>query len=255
MFEQTVICTSTTPPYLTGNTFTEDHYQSVIVIVPTGTKATYQAADYWKNFANIVEPSEPDEPKKYVGYIWQEYTTTNGELYEANETGKTLTIAPSAETPGKVNIGYPVFKMAGSNEKLNGFDVNGVSKYEKSDGTIYYALTEPKRMQIRGRTSILLCDVTLVGVQPSPISMPVLKLILTGVRTQFEDVIWFGYGPDLERIKTRFEGVDDIITEVEPIGQQTIDNGQQNIYNLAGQRLNKMQKGINIINGKKVLIK
>ena len=27
------------------------------------------------------------------------------------------------------------------------------------------------------------------------------------------------------------------------------------IYNLAGQRLNKMQKGINIINGKKVLVK
>ena len=38
---------------------------------------------------------------------------------------------------------------------------------------------------------------------------------------------------------------------------QTIDNGQQTtdaaIYNLAGQRICKMQKGINIINGKKVL--
>ena len=38
---------------------------------------------------------------------------------------------------------------------------------------------------------------------------------------------------------------------------QTIDNGQQTtvgaIYNLAGQRLQKVQKGINIINGIKVL--
>ena len=38
---------------------------------------------------------------------------------------------------------------------------------------------------------------------------------------------------------------------------QTIENGQQEaeaaIYNLAGQRLNKMQRGINIINGKKIL--
>ena len=38
---------------------------------------------------------------------------------------------------------------------------------------------------------------------------------------------------------------------------QTIDNGQQTtvgaIYNVAGQRLQKMQKGINIVNGKKVL--
>ena len=29
----------------------------------------------------------------------------------------------------------------------------------------------------------------------------------------------------------------------------------ENIYNLAGQRLNRMQKGINIVNGKKILFK
>ena len=38
---------------------------------------------------------------------------------------------------------------------------------------------------------------------------------------------------------------------------QTIDNGQQttdaSIFNLAGQRISKMQKGINIVNGKKIL--
>ena len=37
------------------------------------------------------------------------------------------------------------------------------------------------------------------------------------------------------------------------IGQQTTDNKQQTIYNVAGQRLSKMQHGINIINGRKVL--
>ena len=41
-------------------------------------------------------------------------------------------------------------------------------------------------------------------------------------------------------------------------GIETVDNRQQTtnnspIYNLAGQRLNKMQKGINIVNGKKIL--
>ena len=30
---------------------------------------------------------------------------------------------------------------------------------------------------------------------------------------------------------------------------------QTGIYNLAGQRLEKLQKGINIVNGKKVLVK
>ena len=47
---------------------------------------------------------------------------------------------------------------------------------------------------------------------------------------------------------------DGIYTGIETIDnrQQTTDNGQA-IYNLSGQRLNKMQKGINIMNGKKVL--
>ena len=45
---------------------------------------------------------------------------------------------------------------------------------------------------------------------------------------------------------------DDDATGIEAIenGQLTIDDA---IYNLAGQRLNKMQKGINIVNGKKIL--
>ena len=34
--------------------------------------------------------------------------------------------------------------------------------------------------------------------------------------------------------------------------QWSMVNGQS-IYNLAGQRMNKMQKGVNIINGKKIL--
>ena len=49
--------------------------------------------------------------------------------------------------------------------------------------------------------------------------------------------------------------IEDVITGVEQIGQPTTDNGQQSIYNLAGQRLNKMQKGINIVGGKKVMVK
>jgi len=33
----------------------------------------------------------------------------------------------------------------------------------------------------------------------------------------------------------------------------TIDNGE--IFNLAGQKMNRLQKGINIVNGRKVLVK
>ncbi|MBO4550276.1 MAG: hypothetical protein J5733_06050, partial [Bacteroidaceae bacterium] len=50
-----------------------------------------------------------------------------------------------------------------------------------------------------------------------------------------------------------------MIVEPNPTAIKTIDNGQRStdnrIYNLAGQRLQKEQKGINIINGKKVFVK
>ena len=48
-------------------------------------------------------------------------------------------------------------------------------------------------------------------------------------------------------------GGEEIVTGINEVnGQCSMVNGQS-IYNLAGQRLNKMQKGINIVQGKKVL--
>ncbi len=45
--------------------------------------------------------------------------------------------------------------------------------------------------------------------------------------------------------------IDDIETSIEEINGDAMENGL--IYNLAGQRIQKMQKGINIVNGKKIL--
>ena len=43
-----------------------------------------------------------------------------------------------------------------------------------------------------------------------------------------------------------------------PVGVKDVERSlttDQSIYNLAGQRLSKLQKGINIVNSKKVLVK
>jgi flagellin-like hook-associated protein FlgL len=45
--------------------------------------------------------------------------------------------------------------------------------------------------------------------------------------------------------------IDDIETAISEINGIEAENGT--IYNLAGQRINKMQKGINIVNGKKIM--
>jgi hypothetical protein len=49
----------------------------------------------------------------------------------------------------------------------------------------------------------------------------------------------------------------DIVTNLSPNAQWSMVDGQCNdtIYNLTGQRVNKIQKGINIINGKKLIVK
>ena len=54
-------------------------------------------------------------------------------------------------------------------------------------------------------------------------------------------------------VKVGFIFEDDVIDGINEVnGEWSMVNGQS-IYNLAGQRLQKMQKGINIVNGKKIL--
>ena len=52
--------------------------------------------------------------------------------------------------------------------------------------------------------------------------------------------------------RIRIMPVEDVITGVSPLGETEEESA---IYNLAGQRLNKMQKGINIVGGKKIIRK
>lgn len=56
---------------------------------------------------------------------------------------------------------------------------------------------------------------------------------------------------DVKGLRFRFDDADGISTVQ---GSEFMVNDSE-IYNLAGQRLNKLQKGVNIVNGKKVLVK
>ncbi len=57
---------------------------------------------------------------------------------------------------------------------------------------------------------------------------------------------------DVKELKFRFDDADGILSIDK--GLLTKDNDKV-IYNLAGQRINKLQRGVNIVNGKKVIIK
>ena len=62
---------------------------------------------------------------------------------------------------------------------------------------------------------------------------------------------YFQLAEGMKRIKGFVLNLDDDATGIIGIGQSTEDT----IYNVAGQRLNKVQKGVNIVNGKKFMVK
>ena len=53
--------------------------------------------------------------------------------------------------------------------------------------------------------------------------------------------------------KTLVVGSNDLIDAIESVDSNT--TGSQKIFNLQGVQLNKAQKGVNIINGRKVMVK
>ena len=52
---------NTTPPSISEGTFSEETMQTATLYVPIGCKETYEAAEYWSSFANIVEKDMSDD--------------------------------------------------------------------------------------------------------------------------------------------------------------------------------------------------
>ena len=69
----------------------------------------------------------------------------------------------------------------------------------------------------------------------------------------FRGYITVSSGGNVKALDFTFE--DDDATAIEMVNSQWSMVNDQPIYNVAGQRISKMQKGINIVNGKKVMVK
>lgn len=71
------------------------------------------------------------------------------------------------------------------------------------------------------------------------------QVIVYGKLTNYSGTYEFTQGNYIYSLNGKTSGISSI----------TADNAEKVIYNLNGQRLQKMQKGINIVNGKKVIVK
>ncbi len=236
-----------TPLTINENTFYQRHYISLYV--PSGCKAIYEAAEYWKDFKEIIEINTIN--------VGNSGFTTFSSLYALNFSGvasikayvasdfdsttNTLTLTKVTEVPageglyimgaeGSYKIPRTTTDVTYSNllkgvtkattiyptdgDKTNFILANG------THGVGFYTLSTSGELAA-GKAYLQLPTASVTGVKA-------LKVILD-------------------------DESDDDATSIKTLSNSPLKD--ENIFNLAGQRLNKAQKGINIINGKKVFIK
>ena len=193
-----------------------------------------------------VESSEAPLPATYVynaGTGMLEETTT----YAPGEIIPRGTAVVVKGTPGCVYRFYVASPTAGNPKPHDGSDLKGTDEAEMTTGgTYYYALSLNPKNEVNSvgfywmNWSYIEEDGKSIVVGGKPFTNGAHKAYLA-----------LDEQPAGHEIKNHFL-FNEISSGVENVEQE---EGVKTIYNLAGQRLTKMQKGINIVNGKKVLVK
>ena len=222
---------------------------SATLYVPNGTKSAYESTAYWSQFGTVVEiPSVNIGSTGYATYCSPVAMNFSEEddikAYIAsgfNPTTGTLVLTRVTEVPageglyivgneGSYNVPVTITDMVYSNllkgvtkattiYPTDGDNTNFILA-NGSHGVGFYTLSTSGELAA-GKAYLQLPTASVTGVKA-------LKVILD-------------------------DESDDDATSIKTLSNSPLKD--ENIFNLAGQRLNKAQKGINIINGKKVFIK
>ena len=191
-----------------------------------------------------VESSEAPVPATYVysdGVLNETTTYAPGEIIPRG------TAVVVKGTPGCVYRFYVASAEAGNPKPHNGSDLRGTDKAEMTTGgTYYYALSLNPKNEVN--------SVGFYWMNWSYIEEDGKSIVVGGkpfINGAHKAYLALDEQPAGHEIKNHVL-FNEISSGVESVEQE---EGVKTIYNLAGQRLTKMQKGINIVNGKKVLVK
>ncbi len=148
-------CYATTPPKIDSNTFTGKQKLFATLNIPEGCAAAYRAAEYWKDFVNIVENGKPTEPAKkcemptisYVAGKLKFSCNTEGAEYHYTLTDSDVK-SDAAYSDGTVNLDacYKITAYA---------TADGCMQSEKATATLYWInanleTTNINKVQSRG---------------------------------------------------------------------------------------------------------
>ena len=223
-----VLVKGSVPPTLQTNskynTFSQQTYQHATLYVPYGTWEDYAFSDYdWYNFNNIRETAmSEDEVSEQSAYTLMDAGTFAYSVYDpVNDCIGTINSAGSINEDNP-NHSWQMMEAGGLHYLYN----IGAKKYAKREGN-----------------SLSLCD------EPTPIDVADGDngLILAGETSKQWALV------SNERLSASQAAIDQV-TGINAIDHSPL-NIDHSIYNMSGQRLSKLQKGLNIVGGRKVLMK
>ncbi|MBO5888215.1 MAG: leucine-rich repeat domain-containing protein [Bacteroidaceae bacterium] len=243
-----VFCYAENVPRTNSYAFNGSSISSATLHVPYGCKAVYEAASPWNQFGNIVEmPS----------------------VIEIGETGFATYCSTNALDFSEV-MDIKAYIVSGFNQETGTLVLTRVTEVPAGEG-LYIAGT-PGRHEIPQTETTMFYSNLLKGVTEPTIISPTdgnytnyilsngsygvgfYTLSQTGTLDAGKAYLQLPTASvaGIKALKIEFDENDDptgiAITSTSPTEENTI-------YNLAGQRVSKAQKGINIVNGKKVFIK
>ena len=259
--ESSITCLAKNPPTVSPYAFGPG-IADMTLYVRKGCKAAYEAANYWKNFGSIVElpyhfqyknayyqitgentVSVVNRDANYYSY-WSQVTIPATVTYE----GVTYTVT------GIANLAF--FKCPELIRVIMPSTITSIGNRSFKDCTRLTSITFPENLQSIGVYAFdgctALTDITCLSEEPPSIDY-----------TTFTESHYQGanlYVPYGSEEAYRFADVWELFSDVFelPIGIKDVkanDNDNVTIYDLSGQKLAVPNKGINIVNGKKVLIR
>ncbi len=222
---------------ITDYNYATMYYGEYDLITPEKAAWTIEAA-------NVEDDSAAPVPATYVysgGALNEKTTYAPGEIIPKG------TAVVVKGTPGCVYRFYVAVPEDGEPKQPEASDLKGTDTAEETTGgTYYYALSLNPKNEIN--------SVGFYWMKWSYIEEDGKRILVGGepfMNGAHKAYLALDEQPAGHEIKSHFL-FNEISSGVENIEQE---EGVKTIYNLAGQRLTKMQKGINIVNGKKVLVK
>ena len=222
-------------------------YSRATLYVPVGSKTTYQNAQYWSNFVTIEEfyPTVTISSAGIGTYCSEydlDFTETDVKAYIVSaftpKTGKVI-LTRIYDVPAGTGIvvmgdeGEHQIPVVEAQTVVSNMlvGVTEATELNKVDGDYTNYVFAQKNGEL-GFYAVT--DGSTLGAHKAYLPLPTAKLPSADSRVAYV-----------------FDGDD--ATEIQNIGQE--DNVQHSIYNLNGQRQKGLKKGLNIVDGKKMMVK